>query len=112
MRLPAISLLMVALAAPAQAQSFFTDCRTLNDLCQDGEKYPSSNQACRGYINGALDQLLADHHGDFCLERSATPSQIQASVLRWLAEHREQGHLSGSSCVLLAVTKAFPCQKR
>ena len=111
MRMPYISLLIVALAAPAHAQSFFTDCRTLNELCEDGAQYASSNQACRGYINGALDQLLADHHGDFCLEKGATPSRIQEIVLQWLAEHRNQGHLSGSSCVLLAVTKSYPCVK-
>jgi hypothetical protein len=99
------------LATPAHAQGF-TDCRTLNDLCQDGLKYPNSAQACKGYISGALDQLLADHGRDFCLAKGATVSEVQDAVAKWLAEHTNQGHLSGSSCVLLAVKESFSCSKK
>jgi hypothetical protein len=98
-------------AAPAFAQGY-TDCRSLNELCQDGVKYPTSAQACKGYIGGALDQLLTDHRRDFCLDKGTPVSQVQEAVTKWLAEHTNQGHLSGSSCVLLAVSQSFPCNKK
>lgn len=99
------------LNGPASAQAFFTDCRSLNEICQDAAKYPTSAQACKGYVSGALDQLLADHHNDFCLPKGTTTAQVQEAVTKWLAEHTDQGHLSGASCVLIALSKNYACKK-
>jgi hypothetical protein len=112
MRCAAVVAVATLIAVSARAQSFFTDCRSLHEICQDAAKYPASGQACRGYISGALDQLLADHKGEFCLPKGTSASQIQEAVTAWLAEHTEQGHLSGASCVLIAVTKSYSCNKK
>ncbi len=101
------------LAVPATVlAAHFTDCRSLSELCQDGLKYASSAQACKQYITGSVDQLLESGNDRVCLDKKPSLNAIQEAVTKWLAGHPQQQHLSASSCVIIALSDAFPCGRK
>jgi hypothetical protein len=103
------AVLTILAGATASAAAGFTDCRSLNEICADGEKYASSAQACKQYLTGSIDQLLESGSRDVCLTRKSSLTILQDAVTKWLTDHPQQRHLPAASCVALALSEAYLC---
>ncbi|UCD69807.1 MAG: hypothetical protein JSW48_07125 [Betaproteobacteria bacterium] len=58
-----------------------------------------------GFVSGVYDSI----DGPRCASENLTGGQIFDVVIKYLEEHPEQHHLSGSGLVAGSVQEAFPC---
>jgi hypothetical protein len=71
---------------------------------------------CHGYVAGVVDAYLSVMRRDrrpnarFCIEQSASLSDIGRVVLQYLRDNRAELHTAAASNVWLALAGAYPCR--
>lgn len=82
-----------------------------NELFQSCEarEGTADNGVCVGYIKGVADTFQIAHQ--FCPPKGAIGEQLNDVVIKYLRDHPEKRHYSASSLVIVALQRAFPCNK-
>lgn len=67
---------------------------------------------CVGYINGVVDGFLVTDRTSICMPAGITRGQLRDVVLAGIARSPRESEQEPYVAALLAVSRAFPCQKR
>jgi hypothetical protein len=107
----ALSVATSAHAAHWDGQKLYESCFLGSPCCRPGD--------CWGYVNGAINALLhsqptaadAKFFDDarFCLPKGMKEGTLMDVVGRYLANHPEKRHLSGSYLIKSALLESYPC---
>jgi hypothetical protein len=88
-----------------------------NDLKEYCRFVPTMNQStamCLGYISGTLDTIrgmgVMLKKKLACEPPGVTGDQIVSMTIKYMADHPENLHFTGSSLILNLYTKSFPCK--
>ena len=65
---------------------------------------------CNGYVIGTLDALVTQGLTT-CTPDGLTAEQLRDLVVRWLRDHPEKRHLSGTWIVANTLRENFPCPR-
>jgi hypothetical protein len=67
---------------------------------------------CVGYINGVIDGFLVTDRTSICMPVGVTRGQLRDVVLAGITRSPKESEQEPYVAALLAVSRAFPCQKR
>ena len=67
---------------------------------------------CMGYISGLVDGFTVADKSVICIPSGVTRGQLRDVVLNGMQSRRQELNEEGYAAALLAIAKAFPCQKR
>ena len=115
-------LLLIALLNAQGVYAAYISGNQLLEMCSaDLQDTANANRymeagGCRGYITGTVDiyetfdEWNALKYRYWCVPDAVDLGQLRAVVLEYLKENPETLHQSASALIVLAYTKAFPCQ--
>ncbi|MEP5188127.1 MAG: Rap1a/Tai family immunity protein [Marinomonas sp.] len=106
-----------AVLTPSPAKADFVDGNELLAKCSTpkGDTLFYMHQSyCIAYVVGSVDALTSAQTIDgfptiICVPENVSSNQLKDIVLLYLEKHPEDRHLGGSTIVMVAVAKAFPC---
>ena len=114
-------------AAQEQMEFPYTSGNAFSRLCSVLEREPKTHSdaeniyACIAFVHGVLDGVLTEIEysqavmnvkppSPFCLPKEGVENgQMVKIVLKYIRNHPEQAHDSGSQMVLQGLMDAFPC---
>lgn len=99
----------------SDASAYFYDGNQLIPMMREGERAERSENGAdylkasrfMGYITGVADALGTS----VCLPDNVTIAQLGAVVTKYLNEHPDQWHLTGSHLIESALRTIFPCKQ-
>ena len=105
---------IVLFETPAMA-TYFYSASQMKDYC-NGSPGSVYRSVCNYYVAGVIstDQLFADLNNRktlSCLPKEATPTTLGDVVKTYLNAETEDMNQNASGHVLIAIMRAFPCNK-
>jgi Rap1a immunity proteins len=91
---------------PTRAEDFISG-NTLVRYCHEGD----ARQFTLGFVAGVHDTVSASPKGRICLPDGVRLQQLADVVCKYLTDHPESRHHTGSSLALIALQSSFPCSK-
>lgn len=115
MKYSILGVVMAALmSANASGEVYFKNGSQLLQEC----KSESSTELgiCSGYVLGVADASQtwsewAEFDTATCKPKEGTAGQMSKVVVKYLEEYPEKLHLTASGAVIMALSKAFPCEE-
>lgn len=103
-----LTIVATALSLPLPAWSY-----SGNDIYQWADGFDKKNAGFvgglyLGYVTGVVDSFQLQ---GYCPPEQLTNGQTGSIVLKWLEDNPERWTENGSTLVLEALQKAFPCKK-
>ena len=102
-----VGLLMVAVSSNVHAEFAYLDGSKLKTRLNN-ENDPVPYVLALGYVLGIHDAFSGI---SICDPSTAKADQLAAIVIKYLSDHPQELHKSGSDLVRKALSSAFPCKK-
>lgn len=106
-RCAVIAAAIILWVQPTRAAEVFMSGNSLIRYCRAGD----ARQFVMGFVAGVNDTVSASPKGGICLPEGVRLEQLSDVMCKYVTDHPESRHNTGSSLALIALRGAFPCPK-
>jgi len=112
-----ITIAIMALIMPLTCFSAFINGQKLQEWVNSNSRVDAGTATSKdyesvyqfaGYVSGVVDTL---NGSNFCLSKGVTTGQLMDIVGKFATDHPEIRHLNATPLVVVALERAFPCEK-